>query len=138
MSQFILSILCGKVFHNSLPQVWGAKSPKLGGVVLMMCATLSQTGRNLRTRFDKIQIRAGLVPIPKFFTNCRASRSTEVFEKYGAFLESQWIGHSHAVAMRHYFQVRDVDFQSALGEYFSAVFSAKGGQNESKLVKVKK
>jgi len=53
---------------------------------------------NLRTRFCKIQIRAGIVPMDKFFTNCRASRSTEVFEKYGAFLESQWIGHTQAVA----------------------------------------
>ena len=73
---------------------------------------------NLRTRFEKIQIRAGFVPIDKFFTNCRASRSTEVFEKYGAFLESQWIGHTQAVAMRHYYQVRDADFGMAMEEKF--------------------
>jgi len=75
---------------------------------------------NLRTRFDKIQIRAGIVPIVRFFTNCRASRSTEVFEKYGAFLESQWIGHTQAVAMRHYYQVRDNDFRQALEENFES------------------
>jgi hypothetical protein len=77
------------------------------------------TSSNLRTRFDKIQIRAGILPIKKFFTNCRASRSTEVFEKHGAFLESQWIGHTQAVAMRHYFQVRDDDFKAALEEEFT-------------------
>jgi integrase len=75
---------------------------------------------NLRTRFCKIQIRAGIVPMDKFFTNCRASRSTEVFESYGAHLESQWIGHSQAVAMRHYYQVRDVDYQAALEEKFES------------------
>ena len=75
---------------------------------------------NLRTRFEKIQIRAGIVPIVKFFTNCRASRSTEVFEKYGAHLESQWIGHTQAVAMRHYYQVRDADFRMAIDEKFES------------------
>jgi len=75
---------------------------------------------NLRTRFEKIQIRAGLVPIEKFFTNCRSSRSTEVLEKYGPYLESQWIGHSQAVAMRHYYQVRNADFITALQEGFGS------------------
>ena len=72
---------------------------------------------NLRTRFDKIRIRAGLLPILKFFTNCRASRSTEVFTKYGPILESKWIGHSTGVAMRYYAQVRDVDIESAMREF---------------------
>jgi len=75
---------------------------------------------NLRTRFEKIQIRAGIVPIVKFFTNCRASRSTEVYEKYGAIKESLWIGHSQAVARRHYHQVPDADFEVALLENFES------------------
>ena len=72
---------------------------------------------NPRTRFEKIQIRAGIVPIQKFFTNCRASRSTEVFDRYGAICESAWIGHSQAVARRHYYMVRDEDYQTAMGEF---------------------
>ena len=73
---------------------------------------------NLRTRFDRIQIWAGILPIAKFFTNCRASRSTEVFERYGAIKEEQWIGHTEAVARRHYHQVPEADFKAALLENF--------------------
>ena len=73
---------------------------------------------NLRTRFEKIQIRAGLVPIDKFFTNCRASRSSEVEEKYGSIKESLWIGHSEAVAKRHYRRIPDADYKTALLENF--------------------
>ena len=73
---------------------------------------------NLRTRFEQIQIRAGLTPIPRFFDNNRASRSTEVFNEYGANLESKWIGHTEAEARRAYYQVRDIDFRAALKEEF--------------------
>ena len=86
---------------------------------------------NLRTRFEKIQIRAGIVPIVKFFTNCRASRSTEVYEKYGAIKESLWIGHSQAVARRHYHQVPDDDFRAALLENFELKSpSIPNGEND--------
>ena len=71
---------------------------------------------NLRTRFEKIQKRAGLTPIPKFFTNCRSTRSTEVYNEYGALKESMWIGHSTKIAERHYLQLRDEDYVAAAGK----------------------
>ena len=46
----------------------------------------------------------------------RASRSTEVYAEYGAFLESKWIGHSHKIARDHYLQVREEDFARATGK----------------------
>jgi hypothetical protein len=52
--------------------------------------------------------------IPKPFNNMRASRSTEVYAEFGAFLESRWIGHSHKIARDHYLQVRDEDFDRAV------------------------
>jgi len=75
---------------------------------------------NLRTRFEKIQIRAGIEPIDKFFTNCRASRSSEVEETYGSIKESLWIGHSEAVARRHYRRIPDDDYKAALLEDFES------------------
>ena len=62
--------------------------------------------------------KQGIVPhrrIGKPFNNMRASRSTEIYNEYGAFLESQWIGHSTKVAQAHYLQVRDEDFEKAVG-----------------------
>lgn len=69
---------------------------------------------NFRTRIEAIQKRAGIPLIPRFFDNCRASRSMEVFDKYGAFRESEWIGHSNGVAMQHYFKMKNSDYSDAV------------------------
>ena len=65
--------------------------------------------------FPQIVKATGIEPIPKPFKNMRASRSTEIYSEYGAFLESQWIGHTTKVAQAHYLQVRDEDFEKAAG-----------------------
>lgn len=70
---------------------------------------------NLGTQFARIAKLAELGPIPRPFDNMRASRSTEIYAKYGAFLESQWIGHSMRTASEFYLQVRDQDFDLAAG-----------------------
>ncbi len=68
---------------------------------------------NLRTQFIKIIKRAGVTPWPNIFKNLRASRSTEVNREFGAFLESQWIGHTQAVAREHYLMVTQEDLDRA-------------------------
>ncbi len=71
---------------------------------------------NLGTQFGRIVQMAGIEPFRKPFTNMRASRSTEIYSEFGAFLESKWIGHSSRVAKEHYLQVREIDFQLAARE----------------------
>jgi len=71
---------------------------------------------NLGTQFARIVKMAGIEPILRPFDNMRASRSTEVYAEYGAFLESQWIGHSTKIAHAHYLQVRDEDFDRPEGD----------------------
>jgi len=68
---------------------------------------------NLRTQFIKIIKRAGVTPWPNIFKNLRASRSTEVNREFGAFLESEWIGHTQAVAREHYLMVTPEDLDRA-------------------------
>jgi hypothetical protein len=68
---------------------------------------------NLGTQFGRIVQLAGIEPIKKPFNNMRASRSTEVYAEFGAFLESQWIGHSTKIAKDHYLQVREENFERA-------------------------
>ncbi len=68
---------------------------------------------NLGTQFGRIVQLAGVDPIPRPFDNMRASRSTEVYAEFGAYLESQWIGHSHKIAKDHSLQVREIDFDRA-------------------------
>ena len=52
-------------------------------------------------------------PYPKLWQNLRSSRSTEVEREFGAFLESQWIGHTQAVAREHYLMVTQEDLDRA-------------------------
>jgi integrase len=69
--------------------------------------------QNLRTTFEKIVKRAGLEVFPSPFRNLRMTRSNEVYRKYGAFKESQWIGHSGRIRADHYLMLTDDDFQEA-------------------------
>ena len=69
--------------------------------------------QNLGTQFARIAKLAGIGPIEKPFNNMRSSRATDVYNEFGPFLESKWIGHSQIVALRHYLQVRDEDFNRA-------------------------
>ena len=73
---------------------------------------------NLGTQFARIVKMAGIEPVPRPFDNMRASRSTDIYNEYNPFLESKWIGHSKKVAMKHYLQVREEDFERATGKRF--------------------
>ena len=43
----------------------------------------------------------------------RATRSNEIYNRFGAFKESQWIGHSTQVAKDHYLMIQDTDYLEA-------------------------
>ncbi len=70
--------------------------------------------QNLRTTFEKIVIRAGLVPWQKPFQNLRSTRETELMEVYPAHVVVSWIGHSEKVARKHYLQTTDAHFEKAI------------------------
>jgi integrase len=69
---------------------------------------------NLRTQFGRILERAGLVPWPKLFHNLRASRRTELQDLYPDHVINKWLGHSGAVAEKHYLQVTDEHWSKAI------------------------
>ena len=81
---------------------------------------------NLGTQFARIVKIAGVEPIPRPFDNMRASRSTEVYAEFGAFYESKWIGHSTKIASEHYLQVREEDFERAVGGKAPPIAGKKG------------
>jgi len=66
--------------------------------------------QNLGTMFEKIVKRAGLSEIPRPFDNMRMTRSNEVYNRWGAYKESQWIGHSARVRQDHYMMITDDDY----------------------------
>lgn len=68
---------------------------------------------NLRTTFEKIIRRAGLTPWPRLFHNLRASRETELAKEYPIHVVTSWLGNTPHVALKHYLQVTDADFERA-------------------------
>jgi integrase len=72
-----------------------------------------RANQNLGTTFGKIVRRAGLPEIPRPFDNMRMTRSNEIYNRWGAFKESQWIGHSSRVRQDHYLMLTENDFQEA-------------------------
>ena len=69
---------------------------------------------NLRTQLQRIIENAGLSPWPKLFQNLRASRATELAKEHPGHVAADWLGHSTAVAVKHYWQTTDDDFARAL------------------------
>ncbi len=72
------------------------------------------TNANLRSQLERIVKRAGLAPWPKLFQNLRATRATELAADHPSHVAAAWIGHSTAIATKHYWQVTEDDFAVAL------------------------
>ena len=68
---------------------------------------------NLRTQFERIIKRAGLEPWPRLFHALRASRETELASQYPIHVVTAWLGNTPRIAMKHYLQVTDADFERA-------------------------
>ena len=58
--------------------------------------------------------RAGLKPWPRLWHNLRASRQTDLVDRFPAHVVCEWIGNSEAVARNHYLQVTDEHYRLAL------------------------
>jgi integrase len=69
---------------------------------------------NLRTTFEKIIRRAGLTPWPRIFHNLRASRQTELTEKFPIQAVTDWLGNSPTIAMKHYLITTTEHFRAAV------------------------
>jgi integrase len=70
---------------------------------------------NLRTQFERILKRAGLTTWPRLFHNLRATRQTELSDRFPQHVVSAWMGNSERIAERHYLHVTDVHFVQASG-----------------------
>jgi len=68
---------------------------------------------NLRTTFEKIVRRAGLTPWPRLFHNLRASRQTELAERFPSHVVCDWLGNSEDIARKHYYQTTEAHFAQA-------------------------
>ena len=69
---------------------------------------------NLRTTFKKIVRRAGLEPWTRLWHSMRASCETDLARQFPLAVVAKWLGNTQAVAMRHYVDVTDADFERAI------------------------
>ncbi len=83
-----------------------------GGELVIRVANRDRT-TNLRTTFEKIVTRAKVEPWGKPFQNLRSSRETELAQTLPVHVVTAWMGNTPKVAMEHYLQVRDEDFDEA-------------------------
>ena len=74
------------------------------------CVQRYRQGYNPATTMKKIIERAGHEPWPKLFINCRSTRRTELQRQYPDHVINKWLGHSSAVAEKHYLQVTTDDW----------------------------
>ena len=86
---------------------------------------------NLRTDFVRIVKRAGVEVYPKIFHNLRSSCETE-YERAGVkpTVYCRWLGNSPQIAVRHYVQYGEEDFQTG---YSIALNSGIIGQDSQNL-----
>ena len=92
-----------------LLEVYQAREPGAEYVI----TRYRQDNANLRTQLMRIMARAGVKPWPKLFQNLRATRETELTEKFPIHVVCAWLGNSRLVAQKHYLQVTDAHFAQA-------------------------
>ncbi len=86
---------------------------------------------NLRTQFERIIKRAGLKPWPRLFHALRASRETELAKNYPIHVVTAWLGNTPRIAIKHYLQVTDADFENAAGVTTTVAESENGAPAKS-------
>jgi integrase len=69
---------------------------------------------NLRTTFEKLIRRAGLKAWPRLFHNLRASCETDLMQDHPIHVVTAWIGNTPKIALGHYLQTLDGDFEKAV------------------------
>ena len=89
--------------------------------------------QNLRTQLKRIICKAGLVPWEKPWQNLRSSCETELTDRFPVHVAAAWVGNSVKTAARHYLQVTDEHFETAVQEVAlnPALLSSAKGRNGS-------
>jgi integrase len=87
--------------------------------------------KNLRTVFLKILKRAKVEPWGKPFQNLRSSRETELSHEYPLHIVVAWLGNSMKTAKKHNLQIRDTDFEKAIGKNDARNDADESGSNRN-------
>jgi hypothetical protein len=93
---------------------------------------------NLRTTMQKIVTRAGLTPWKRLFHNLRASRQTELEDRFPSHVVCKWMGNSESIARKHFLKVTEEHFTTALeGAAKSEAVALQNAQQQAAVSKSK-
>jgi hypothetical protein len=95
----------------------------------------SWANANLGTTLKKVVIRAGLETWPRLWHSMRAGCETDLAREYPPVVVAKWLGNTQAVAMRHYVDVTDADFERAATG--GGVSDTKAAQKAAQSVRVR-
>lgn len=79
-------------------------------------AVLTENETTVYNRFNKAIKKAGLERWERLVQNLRSSRAIDVYKKFGALAEKEWIGHTEQIAQDHYLHLLESDFNNAVNE----------------------
>ena len=101
------------IFPELYPYLLDAFEAAPDGAVFC-CPQFANAAQMYRKAIMAALKRAGVKPWAKLFQNCRASRETELAERFPVQVVCAWIGNSPQVAAKHYLQVTDDHFAKAV------------------------
>jgi integrase len=104
------------LFPELLPYLREAFEEAEEGAVHVVTIYRNTSNRNcnLRTQLLRIIAKAGLQPWPKLFQNLRATRQTELCQRFPEHVVCSWLGNTPAVAREHYLRTTEEHFQQAV------------------------
>lgn len=87
---------------------------------------------NLRKGFESILTKAGIAPWPRLWQNLRASRATELADLHPGHVCAAWLGHTEAIANKHYRQVTTAHIAAATAPAATPKAAESPGETDAK------
>lgn len=83
------------------------------GETLVLPMLVKCTDTALRQLLVRAIVRAGVQPWPRPWHNMRATRQTELADRFPGHVVCNWLGNNETTAIKHYLRVRDDHFDKA-------------------------
>ncbi len=103
------------IFPEVYPFLLSASEAAPDGAVWIFPSVRSAE-KNLRKWLERAILKTGRKPWPRLWVNLRASRATELADKYPSHVAAAWLGHTETIANAHYRQVTAEHYERAAGE----------------------
>jgi integrase len=102
------------LFHEIRPHLEAVRAEAAEGAEFVFASLRALSAQALRKQFLGILAKARQAPWPRLWQNLRSTRATELANMHPAHVVAAWLGHTVAVATKHYLQITDDHLARAL------------------------